>query len=60
MCSISIRDGELREAVLTDEDVEEDPDHWCSFTECGQELLNWWKLHHYSVDELPRKPWRSF
>jgi len=26
------------EAVLTDEEVEEDPDRWCSFTECGQEL----------------------
>lgn len=26
------------EAVLADEDVEEDPDRWCSFTECGQEL----------------------
>jgi hypothetical protein len=26
------------EAVLTDEDSEEDPDRWCSYTECGQEL----------------------
>jgi len=26
------------EVVLTDEDVEEDPDRWCSYTECGQEL----------------------
>ncbi|GHO48801.1 hypothetical protein [Ktedonospora formicarum] len=26
------------EAVLTDEDVEEDPDRWCSSTERGQEL----------------------
>ena len=25
-------------AVLADEDVEEDPDRWCSSTECGQEL----------------------
>jgi hypothetical protein len=25
-------------AVLADEDVEEDPDRWCSYTECGQEL----------------------
>jgi hypothetical protein len=24
--------------VLADEDVEEDPDRWCSHTECGQEL----------------------
>jgi hypothetical protein len=26
------------EAVLADEDVEEDPDRWCSYTACGQEL----------------------
>ena len=26
------------EAVLADEDVEENPDRWCSYTECGQEL----------------------
>lgn len=26
------------EAVLADEDVEEDPDRWCSYTESGQEL----------------------
>ena len=26
------------EGVLADEDVEEDPDRWCSCTECGQEL----------------------
>jgi hypothetical protein len=26
------------EAVLSDEGVEEDPDRWCSYTECGQEL----------------------
>jgi hypothetical protein len=26
------------EAVLADEDVEEDPDRWCSYTPCGQEL----------------------
>jgi hypothetical protein len=26
------------EAVLANEDVEEDPDRWCSSTECGQEL----------------------
>ena len=24
------------EAVLCDEDVEEDPDRWCSYTECGK------------------------
>jgi len=26
------------EAVLADEDIEENPDRWCSYTECGQEL----------------------
>jgi hypothetical protein len=26
------------QAVLADEDIEEDPDRWCSSTECGQEL----------------------
>jgi hypothetical protein len=26
------------EAVLAQEDVEEDPDRWCSYTACGQEL----------------------
>ena len=26
------------EAMLADEDVEEDPDRWCCYTECGQEL----------------------
>ena len=26
------------EAVLADEDVEEDPDRWCSYTQGGQEL----------------------
>jgi hypothetical protein len=26
------------EVILADEDVEEDPDRWCSYTECGQEL----------------------
>lgn len=26
------------EAVLAEEDIEEDPDRWCSYTECGQEL----------------------
>ena len=26
------------EAVLADEDLEEDPDRWCSYTECGQAL----------------------
>lgn len=31
-------DVEPGTAVLADEDVEEDPDRWCSYTECGQEL----------------------
>jgi hypothetical protein len=31
-------DVEPKIAVLADEDVEEDPDRWCSYTECGQEL----------------------
>ena len=26
------------EGILADEDIEEDPDRWCSYTECGQEL----------------------
>jgi hypothetical protein len=26
------------EGVLADEELEEDPDRWCSYTECGQEL----------------------
>jgi hypothetical protein len=39
------------EAVLSDEDVEEDPDRWCSYTECGQELWQIacqcvWNLRH--------------
>jgi hypothetical protein len=27
------------EAVLADEDIEEDPDRWCSYTECGRSPL---------------------
>src|SRR6266567_6826296 len=38
MSWICIMDGEPKIAVLADEDVEEDPDRWCSYTECGQEL----------------------
>lgn len=42
-------DVEPKIAVLADEDIEEDPDRWCSYTECGQELwqvaCQWvWKL----------------
>jgi hypothetical protein len=29
---------EPKTAVLADEDIEEDPDRWCSYTQCGQEL----------------------
>src|SRR5437588_4508199 len=38
MCWLSIMGVELKIAVLADEDIEEDPDRWCSYTECGQEL----------------------
>jgi hypothetical protein len=31
-------DVEPKIAVLAEEDVEEDPDRWCSYSECGQEL----------------------
>jgi hypothetical protein len=34
----SIMDVEPKIAVLADEDIEVDPDRWCSYTECGQEL----------------------
>jgi hypothetical protein len=29
------------ETVLADEDLEQDPDRWCSYTPCGQE---WWQI----------------
>ena len=35
---ICIIDVEPGIAVLADEDIEEDPDRWCSYTPCGQEL----------------------
>jgi hypothetical protein len=43
-------DVEPKIAVLAEEDVEADPDRWCSYTECGQELwqiaCQWvWNLH---------------
>jgi hypothetical protein len=38
MSWISIMDVGPKIAMLADEDVEEDPDRWCSYTECGQEL----------------------
>ncbi len=47
------------EAVLADEDVEEDPDRWCSYTECGQELwqiaCQWvWNLRLSPLDRRCR------
>jgi hypothetical protein len=38
MCLICIMDVGPKIAVLADEDLEEDPDRWCSYTEYGQEL----------------------
>src|SRR5437016_8585714 len=38
MCWISIMDVGPKIAVRASEDIEEDPDRWCSYTECGQEL----------------------
>jgi hypothetical protein len=32
-------DVEPKIAVLADEDLEEDPDRWCSYTECGKATL---------------------
>jgi hypothetical protein len=32
-------DVEPKIAVLADEDIEEDPDRWCSYTECGKATL---------------------
>jgi hypothetical protein len=61
-----IRDGEPKIAVLAEEDVEADPDRWCSSTECGQELwqiaCQWvWNLrlslgHASAVRRAPRDP----
>ncbi len=47
-------DGEQKIAVLTEEDVEEDPDRWCSSTECGQEL--WQIACQWVWNEAPL-PW---
>src|SRR5438309_5577854 len=38
MCWISIMDVGPKIAVRASEDIEEDPDRWCSYSECGQEL----------------------
>ncbi len=39
------------EAVLADEDVEIDPDRWCSYSECGQEL--WQIARPLGVEPAP-------
>lgn len=41
------------EVVLADEDVEEDPDRWYSYTECGQEL---WQITCQRVWNLRLSP----
>src|SRR5438132_7239974 len=51
---ISLMDVEPKIAVLADEDVEEDPDLWCSYTECGQEL--WQIACQWVWNEAPL-PW---
>jgi hypothetical protein len=52
------------EGVLADEDVEEDPDRWCSYTECGQELwqiaCQWvWNLRLTLGHAMQGKPMRQ-
>ncbi|HEY4385704.1 MAG TPA: hypothetical protein VGN34_14705 [Ktedonobacteraceae bacterium] len=42
------------EGVLADEDVEEDPDRWCSYTVCGQEL---WQIAWECGMEPAPLPW---
>jgi hypothetical protein len=42
------------EGVLADEDVEADPDRWCSYTECGQEL---WQITWKSGVESAASAW---
>jgi len=52
------------ETVLSDEDVEQDPDRWCSRTACGQEfwqIMNQW-LWNLRLDlgqHLPRDTQRD-
>jgi hypothetical protein len=41
-------------AVLAEEDVEEDPDRWCSYRECGQEL---WQIARPLGVERGACPW---
>jgi hypothetical protein len=55
------------ETVLAEEDLEEDPDRWCSYTECGQELwqiaCQWiWNIrlslgHAMQAGELRKMEW---
>jgi hypothetical protein len=52
------------EAVLADEDVEQDPDRWCSYTECGQELwqivCQWmWNVRLLLGHQMQEKPVRE-
>jgi hypothetical protein len=52
------------EAVLADEDLEQDPDRWCSYTECGQELwqmvCQWvWNLRLLLGHQMQDKPMRE-
>jgi hypothetical protein len=47
-------------SVLSNEDMEIDPDRWCSYTECGQELwqiaCQWvWNLRHTTREEHARR-----
>src|SRR5438309_4164285 len=67
MCWISIMDVGPKIAVRASEDIEEDPDRWCSYTECGQELwqiaCQWvWNLrlslsHAMQGEELREIEW---
>jgi len=52
------------EGVLADEDVEQDPDRWCSYAECGQELWQivsqWlWNLRLTLGHYMQEKPMRQ-
>lgn len=51
------------EGVLADEDREQDPDRWCSYSECGQELWQivsqWvWNLRLLLGHQMQEKPMR--
>ncbi len=41
------------ETIFAEEDLEDDPDRWCSYTECGQEL---WQIAWKSGLEYPTLP----